>query len=98
MIEAIKMIETVSTDIKLTISNDSILFESLAEDNLEAKTSIMIENGIKNNFTFAVNSRYILDFLHQVVSDKFELNLNEPNLPFLLKDNDFITVIMPIVL
>jgi len=98
MIEAIKMIETVSNEIKLTISNDSILFESLAEDNLEAKTSIMIENGIENNFTFALNSRYILDFLYQAKSDKFELNLNEPNLPFLLKDNDFITVVMPIVL
>lgn len=98
MIDSIKMIETVSNDIKLTISNNTILFESLAEDNLEAKTSISIESGIESEFSMAISSKYILDFLNQSSSETFEFNLNEPNLPFLLKDNDFITVVMPIVI
>ncbi len=98
MIESIKMIATVSSDLKLTISQDSILFESLAEDNLEAKTSIDIQNGTEEAFDMAINSRYLLDFLNQVQNDTFEFKLNEPNLPFLLKDGDFSTVVMPIVL
>jgi DNA polymerase-3 subunit beta len=98
MIESIKMIETVSNDIKISIFENEILFESLAEDNLEAKTSMNIQNGIENGFTMAISSRYLLDFLNQTSGEEFEFNLNEPNLPFLLKENDFITVVMPIVL
>ena len=98
MIEAIKMIATVSNDIKLTISKDQILFESLAEDSLEAKTAIDITSGIENEFTMAISSKYLLDFLNHVDGEEFAFHLNEPNLPFLLKNNEFITVVMPIVL
>ncbi len=98
MVDAIKMITTISQEIKLTIASGTILFESLAEDNIEAKTSINIDGGLDQEFTMAVNSRYILDFLNQSGSETFTLQLNEPSLPFVLKNEDFITVVMPIVL
>jgi DNA polymerase III subunit beta len=98
IISAIKQITTISNDLKLTFSNDSILFESLSDDNIEAKTSIEINNGFNIPFILAINSRYILDFLGQVNSNDFTLEANESNQPFVLKDQNFKTIVMPIVI
>ena len=98
MIESIKQINTISTDIKLTFLNDKIVFESLSEDNIEAKTEIDFDTGFSEAFVIAVNSRYILDFLNSINSIDFILGLNEGNLPFILNDNNFKTVVMPIVI
>lgn len=98
IISAIKQITTISNDLKLTFSNDSILFESLSDDNIEAKTTIEIENGFESPFILAINSRYILDFLGQVNSNDFSLEANESNQPFVLKSDNFKTIVMPIVI
>jgi len=45
----------------------------------------------------AFNSKYLLDFIAQVDHDKFTIGINEPTLPFLVRDENFITIIMPIV-
>jgi len=96
MVNAIKMITAISQDIKMTFNQDSIIFNSLAADNIEAKTELLISTPL-NNFELNVNSRYLLDFISQVDNLEFEILLNEPTLPFILKDNQFITVIMPII-
>ena len=96
MINAIKMITTISQDIKITFLNHAIIFNSLAADNIEAKTEILIETQLEN-FELNVNSRYLLDFISQIEDGEFEILLNEPTLPFVLKDKQFITVIMPII-
>jgi DNA polymerase-3 subunit beta len=98
IIGAIKQITTISNDLKLTFMSDSILFESLSDDNIEAKTVVEIENGFKNPFVLAINSRYILDFLGQITSNDFTLEANESNHPFVLKSDNFKTIIMPIVM
>lgn len=98
IITAIKQITTISNDLKLTFQNDSILFESLSDDNIEAKTTIEIENGFESPFILAINSRYILDFLSQVNTSEFTLEANESNQPFVLKDQNFKTIVMPIVI
>ena len=98
IISAIKQITTISNDLKLTFSSDSILFESLSDDNIEAKTTIEIENGFESPFILAINSRYILDFLGQVNSNDFSLEANESNQPFVLKSDNFKTIVMPIVI
>jgi len=98
MVDAIKMITTISQDIKLSLLEDRIIFHSLASDNVEAKTEISISTGFENKFEFSFNSRYLLDFLSQIDKNQFELGLNEENLPFLVKDDNFITIIMPIVI
>lgn len=98
MIDAIKQITTISNDMKLTFSGDQILFESLSDDNIEAKTEIAYTTGFDTPFILAVNSRYILDFLGQINTSEFTLGLNEPNLPFVLQNENFKTVVMPIVI
>jgi DNA polymerase-3 subunit beta len=98
MIEAIKQITIISTDIKITFCFNCILFDGLSEDNIEAKTEINFITGFEEDFSIAVNSRFLLDFLNLVESSEFKIGLNEPNLPFILSCGNFKTIIMPIVL
>ena len=97
MMESIKMITTISQEIKLTFLKESILFHSLTADSIEAKTELLIHTGVEEDFNLHVNSRYLLDFISQVEEQEFQILLNEPTLPFVLKDKNFITVIMPII-
>ncbi|MBA1437639.1 MAG: DNA polymerase III subunit beta [Epsilonproteobacteria bacterium] len=98
MIDAIKQITTISTDVKITFTADTITFESLSDDNIEAKTEISIATGFQETFTIAINSKYLLDFLNSINASEFTMKLNEGNLPFILNDENFITVVMPIVI
>ena len=98
MIDSIKQITTISTDVKITFLNDLITFESLSDDNIEAKTEIGFNTGFSEPFTIAINSRYLLDFLNTINNSEFTIGLNEGNLPFILSDENFKTVVMPIVI
>jgi DNA polymerase-3 subunit beta len=98
MIESIKQITTISTDLKVTFLNDTITFESLSDDNIEAKTDITHTTNFTEPFSLAVNSRYLLDFLNSINSTEFTIGLNESNLPFVLSENNFKTIVMPIVI
>jgi DNA polymerase-3 subunit beta len=98
MISSIKQITTISSDVKITFLNDVISFESLSEDNIEAKTEIGHTTGFTEAFSLAINSRYLLDFLNAINSSEFTIGLNESNLPFILSDDNFKTVVMPIVI
>jgi len=98
MIEAIKQITTISSDVKITFLNEVITFESLSDDNIEAKTEIGFSTGFSEPFSLAINSRYLLDFLNAINSSEFTIGLNEGNLPFIVSDKNFKTVIMPIVI
>lgn len=97
MSEAIKMITTISQEIKITFNAQNILFDSLSADSIEAKTELQLHTGLNETFELNVNSRYLLDFMSQVEEGEFQILLNEPTLPFVLKDKTFITVIMPII-
>jgi DNA polymerase-3 subunit beta len=98
MIESIKQITTISSDVKITFLNDTITFESLSDDNIEAKTEINYSTNFTQPFTIAINSRYLLDFLNNINSMEFVMGLNDTNLPFILSDENFKTVVMPIVI
>ena len=97
-IEALKQITTVSTDVKLTFTPESVHFESLSDDNSEAKTQMNLSTPFEEPFTLAVNSRYILDFLNNIDTPDFTIGLNDNNHPFVLEESNFKTVIMPIVI
>ncbi len=97
MISSIKMITTISQEIKMTILSDRIIFNSLSTENVEAKTELEINTGLDEKLDLNYNSKYILDFISQIDSDHFELLINETNIPFVLKENNFMTIIMPIV-
>ena len=98
IIEALKQITTVSNDVKLTFLPNSILFESLSDDNNEAKTELPFTTNFENEFVLAVNSRYILDFLGNIDTPDFLMGLNDANHPFVLQEENFKTIIMPIVI
>lgn len=99
IIEAIKKITIISQDINICFNRNVILFSSLNKinDNLEAKTQVAINLDIDDEIELNFNSKYLLDFLSKVDSDEFEIGINQINLPFIVKDKEFITVIMPIV-
>ena len=97
MLDAIKMITTISQEIKMTLLSDTIIFNSLSADNVEAKTELEINTGLNEKFELSFNSKYILDFISQVDKNEFVIEFNEPSLPFIVKDDNFITIIMPIV-
>jgi len=98
MIDSIKQITTISADVKITFLNNTITFESLSDDNIEAKTEINFQTNFNEPFSIAINSRYLLDFLNAINSSEFTIGLNEGNLPFILEDQNFKTVVMPIVI
>ena len=97
MISSIKMITTISQEIKMTIMRDKIMFKSLSSDNIEAKTELELNTGIEEDLELNFNSRHLLDFLSQIDDNSFELDINEANIPFKVKNDNFITIIMPIV-
>jgi DNA polymerase-3 subunit beta len=98
MIDAIKQITTISNDLKITFDANAIGFESLSDDNIEAKTELEFQTGFQSPFMVAVNSRYILDFIAQTKNAEFSIGLNESNMPFVLEDENFKTIVMPIVI
>ena len=98
IIEALKQITTVSTDVKFIFTPNGITFESLSDDNNEAKTELLFHTNFEEKFFIAVNSRYILDFLNNIDTSEFTLKLNDSNTPFVLEEENFITVVMPIVI
>jgi DNA polymerase-3 subunit beta len=64
---------------------------------VEAKTEIELNTGLNDKFELSFNSKYILDFISQTNKNEFIIEFNEPSLPFIVKDDNFITIIMPIV-
>jgi len=98
MIEAMKLISTISAELKITLDNGLITIESLNNSDQEAKTTVEVEIAMDEPFTFAVNSKYLLDFLAQIDTDSFNIGLNGATLPFVVKSENFLTVIMPIIL
>ena len=99
IIEGIKIINSITNDVKITFRTNEILFESLSNDNLEARTQIEINLPINDEIIMGVNSRHILEFLAQINTAEFTWELNtQQNTPFVLKSENFSTIIMPIIL
>ncbi len=98
ILEAMKIVNIISPEIKITFEPNLITLESLNSEIQEAKTTIELAVPIESNFIFALNSKYLFDFISQIDEDNFEIGLNEPSLPFLVRSNNFLTVIMPILL
>jgi len=98
MVESIKQIAIISNEIKITFKSEKVVFESLNDDNIEAKTEIEYKTGLDEDIFLAVNSRYMLDFLSHIESQTFTLGFNDSGLPFTLESDNFITIVMPIML
>lgn len=94
-VEAIKQISIISPELKMTLSKDKITFESLSEENMEAKTEIE-SNYEDEDFMIAFSSRYVLDCLSAIDSKEFTASFNQSNMPFEISSDNFKTLVMPI--
>jgi DNA polymerase-3 subunit beta len=97
LVESIKLVTSLFSNIKITFNATGIVFESLDEDT-ESKTQIDMDLNIDKEFYLAVNAKYLLDFLSMTNNEKITVGFNESNLPFYLEDEKFYTIVMPIVL
>jgi DNA polymerase-3 subunit beta len=59
---------------------------------------IDFKTGLDNDIYLAVNSRYILDFLSNIENSNFTLGFNDSGLPFTLESDNFMTIVMPIMI
>jgi DNA polymerase-3 subunit beta len=98
LIDAMKVINIISSEVLLTLEQNLITLKSLNSDTQEAQTTIETTIHIDEPLSIAINSKYLFDFISQVDTNDFELKVNEPTLPFLVKSENFLTVIMPILL
>jgi len=93
----LRQVSIISNEVKITITKDKIEFESMSKENMQAKTSYEINSDI-DEFSFAINSKYLIDFLNVIDKDEFELCLNSPSTTIMVKEDKFITLIMPLSL
>ena len=59
---------------------------------------IEFKTGLDDDISLAVNSRYVLDFLSNIEHDNFTLGFNDSGLPFTLESDNFMTIVMPIMI
>ncbi|WP_104748114.1 DNA polymerase III subunit beta [Helicobacter cetorum] len=87
--ESIKLSSSLSTNIKLTLEKNNVLFESLDSEHSEtAKTSIELEKGLdlQDSFSLGVNAKFFLEALNALGATQFILQCNESSAPFLLQE------------
>ena len=96
MIEGIKTVSIMSESTKIIFAPQTVSFESIVEDNSEAKTSIDFATGLESEIYVGVKNRYLLDFLQNIEEEHFEFGFNDSNLAFTVSSNELKTVIMPI--
>lgn len=98
IIEAIRQVNILFPEIIITFDKNLISFESISQDSSEAKTAFEINLNLEEKFSVAFNSRYLIDFISNIETDTFNISFNEPSSPFQLTSDNFLTIIMPIIL
>lgn len=92
IINSINIINTVSDKVKMEFKNNLITFKNLDNLNIEAKTELEIENDF--NLTLHLNGKYILDFLHTINEDVFNMKIVDSNSPIVIESKNNKAVIM----
>jgi len=69
MVSGVRAINAMCEEMKVTIKKDGMIFESINEDNSEAKTEIEAAIEINSEIVFGVKNRFLLDFLSSPVCE-----------------------------
>ena len=98
LLEVISEAAIFETDVSITIKNQ--IFSAM---DISRNTEVVLPKDesiyLHTNIFFAVNSKYILEFLSSTTSETVELCFNESSIPFVLKDDkDYEEIIMPMAL
>lgn len=97
-IRRLRLVNPISNDVKVVFKQNEIIFESINSDNSErAKTQFEIQTTFEDEFILGINSKNLLDFLEQIVDEKFTFCINESNNPFMVKSANFSTIVMPVI-
>lgn len=94
-VEGIKTISMICENMSITIKSNSIIFESISDDNNEAKTEIECDIKVMNDVVLRVANRYMIDFLNSIESNSFNLSYNNQESAFVVSSENLINVIMP---
>lgn len=98
ILEGMKTISMICEKMKISIKPNSIIFESINEDNSEAKTEIELNTEVTNDLNLRVTNKYIFDFLNNIEDSVFKLEYNNEDSAFLISSDGLINVIMPTIL
>ncbi len=94
--DGIRTISMLCEIVKITIAPNKIIFESVSDDNSEAKTELECENSLTEQITFGIKNRFILDFISSIEDSEFSFGYNGDGVPISLISGDLTTVIMPV--
>ena len=93
-INSINIIQSISNNIKIFFKKDCIYFENLENLNMEAKTQLEIKSDFE--ISISINGKYILDFLHSIEEDTFNIKMIDSDSPIVLESNNNKVIIMTI--
>lgn len=98
-LESIRLIETLSNEVELTIKGNEVFFSSISGGPDEkAETSFEIGNTIDEPITIGINSKQVADFLGHIQTPEFLLKIKDPHSPFVVESENFSTVIIPLII
>lgn len=107
MLEALKIINSITHQVKLIFDKDKISFESIINDyDDKAFTEIELDSEQNKDFIdnfsesveISINSKHILDFIPFISTQFFEFGINEKvNAACVLKSENFVLTMMPII-
>lgn len=96
LIDNIKLITAIEDLVKITFSEDSILLET-GEGKLTNSTEIKLTQKCTEPITIRVSATQLLNALNNVENMLFDLGINDPKLPFVIKDKNFTVINMPYI-
>ncbi|MDU7692668.1 MAG: DNA polymerase III subunit beta [Helicobacter sp.] len=98
LLEIINRIRSASEIIKLTFKKEKIEFESVVQNSSrKSKEELAFDTKLEEDFEICFNSNFIIDYINHTNTDVIEFLSNDPNKPFLLKSDNFQTIILPVI-
>lgn len=94
-LEGMKTI-SIGEQTKITFKSNEILFESISDDNSEAKTEIQVEIPINEEISVKFKNKFIIDFLTSIEEPEFTFKYQDVGLFIELASGNLKTIIMPL--
>lgn len=98
ILEKINIIRPISEKIHMNFVKNKIIFSTFLDDSRHKATDeLLLENELENNFSITFEARYLIDFINHIQTPDFAFLANDPMKPFMVKSQNFSTIILPII-